>query len=171
MWRTRCSKGVTLIELMISVVLISVLAGAIWMVYDVAMRTFYAQGKRTTVKADAGSAFIKISEELRQAVSVTTATATGVTITVDTDDDGVNETIQYTWAGAAGNPLQRIYSTETRSLASSVASLALTYYDSSNTLLSFPVTVSQVKAVVINMTITDGDESLTLRSRADLRNL
>ncbi len=167
--------GFTLIELAISIVLISILLGAIYLVYDAGFRTTYQQWTRTGVKGEVGRAMITIGNDLRQAASVTSATETEVTFTVDADGNGVDETVQYTWGGVAGDPLNRVQSAPAPSYTnlevSSVNSLAFSYYDATNTLLSFPVTASQVRRVVLDITVLDKQENFELRTSFRLRNL
>ena len=163
-------RGLTLIELMISIVLISLTIGAIWMLFKTGFSTFYTQEVRTGIKGETGRGFITMGRELRQATSMATATATSLSFTANTDTNGLDETIQYSWAGS-GSPLQRISGSVTQTLTNSVSSLAFSYYDSNNNLLSFPATVSQVRLVAYNLTTTSQDEAFNLRSQVRLRNL
>ena len=101
-------NGLTLIELTVTLVLISILVGAVWMVCNSGISVFYSQSTRTGVKGEAGKAFTTLNNELHQAVSITAATATSLSFTLDSDGDGVNESIQYSWSGTAGAPLNRI---------------------------------------------------------------
>jgi len=163
-------KGFTLIELTIVVVLVSILLGAIWMVYSVGFKTFYTQWTRTGIKGQVGRMLIKIAGELHQATSLTTAQQTNLNFSADTDNNGVDETIQYIWSGVVGEPLNRISSTTTP-VVNSVNSLAFSYYNANNNLLSFPVTPSQVRLVAIDIIVTEKDETFHLRSNIELRNL
>mgnify|MGYP001581763217 CR=1 FL=1 len=171
------NQGLTLIELLITVVLVSILLGAIWVVYDVGFRTFHTQMVRTSAKGEVGRLFINIAKELRQATSMTNAQQVTSTFTADTDYNGVDETIQYTWSGIAGEPLNRVLTsvvpsfTTTTPVVNSVSNLALSYYDVNNNLLSFPVTPSLVRLVAIDISVTDKEETFHLRSNIELRNL
>ena len=167
-------NGLTLVELMVTLVLISILVGAVWMVCNSGISVFYSQFTRTGVKGEADKAFTTLNNELRQTVSITAATATSLSFTLDSDGDGVNESIQYSWSGTAGAPLNRIStspSSFTIPVVNSVSNLALSYYDASNSLLSFPVTASQVRLVAIDLTISSKDETFELRSKIKLRDL
>jgi len=162
--------GFTLIELLITIVLVSILLGSIWVVYSVGSKTFYTQWTRTGVKGQAGRTFINIAGELRQATSITGAQATNLSFTLDSDNNGIARTLQYTWSGVVGEPLNRISSVTTPAV-DSVNSLAFSYYDENNNLLSFPVTPSQVRLVAIDISVTDKEETFHLRSNIELRNL
>ena len=168
LYAVRCTKtAFTLIELLITIVLVSILIGAVWMVYDTAIRTFYTQWTRTGAKGEAGRMLVNISQELRQANSVTTSQQTNLIFTADTDSNGVDDTIQYTWSGNAGNPLNRV-STVTTPVVNSVSALTFSYYDANN---NSTIVASQVRLVAIDVTVTDKDETFALRSRVRLRNL
>lgn len=163
-------KGLTLLELLITIVLVSTLLGAIWMVYKAGFDTFHTQFTRTGIKGELGRALINISRELRQASSMTDAQQRSLSFTLDTDSDGVGETIQYTWSGIAGEALNRV-SVSTTPVVNSINTLSFSYYDANNNLLSFPVTASQVRLVVVALTASDKDETFSLRSDIRLRNL
>lgn len=162
-------KGLTLIELLISILLISAMLVAIWAIYHTGYAVFYGQYARQNIKSQVSYAFLTMTNELHQAFSVTAATATGITFTADINNDGLYETVQYAWSGVARAPLNRIAGAQTTQLVRSVASLSFTYYGSNNALLSFPVTLSQVRLVSIDLTAASGSESFHLRTKAQLR--
>lgn len=166
----KSERGLTLLELLIAVMMMSALIVALWTVYKANFGAFYSQGSRSNTKGESGRAIARLGSEIRQAVSLTTATVANFVIAYDTDGDGDDDSVQFTWAGASGDPLNRV-SDVTTPVISSVSTLAFAYYDSSNALLTLPVTLSQVKSVLVTVTATDGDESFTLRSQISLRNL
>jgi Tfp pilus assembly protein PilV len=162
-------KGLTLIELLISALLISAMLGAIWIIFHTGYTVFYGQYSRQNIKSQASYAFYTMTNELHQAFSVTAATATGITFTMDSDNNGINETVQYTWPGTSGQPLNRVVGAQTMQLVRSISNLSFTYYGTNNTLLSFPVTASQVRLVSIDLTTASGSESFHLRTKVQLR--
>lgn len=166
----KTGQGLTLIEVIITLVFLSLLLGAIWLIFDSVLRPFYSQEKRTDIKEEAGLSFYQLAQDLRQATSVTNAQQTNVTFTADIDDDGDDDTVQYDWSGTADAPLQRIADV-TLPLVSSVNSLSFSYYNASDVLLSSPVTASQVRAVAVDLTTSTQNETFELRSRTRLRNL
>lgn len=166
----KASQGLTLIELIITLVFLSLLLGAIWMIFDSMFRPFYSQEKRADIKEEAAHSFYQLAQDLRQATSVTSAQQKNVTFTADIDDDGDDDTVQYDWSGTVGAPLQRIADV-TVPLVSAVNSLSFSYYDASDSLLSSPVSVSQVRVVAVDLTASGNDETFQLRSRTRLRNL
>lgn len=164
------SRGLTLAELMITMVLTTILVVGIATIFRSSLVTVFTQVTRTGAQGEVGQSFMKMSQELRRTTSVASAQARTLSITVDTDGDGLEETIQYSWSGTAGQPLNRV-GDSTSVLIHSVANLAFSYYDSNHNPLSFPVTASQVRLAAVDLTVTDGDETFTLRSQARLRNL
>lgn len=160
--------GMTIVELMTSILLVSILLGAVWAVYNVGFKVVHGQTARGGITTETERTLFTLGSDLRQASSVTAAAQTSITFTADTDSSGVNEAIQYTWDGTSGNPLNRIASV-TMPMINSVSSLAFSYYDADNDLLSFPVTASQVQRVMVDMTVASADESFTVRASTDLR--
>ncbi len=168
---SRISKGLTLLELIISVLLISVMLGAVWVIYDTGFKVFYNQLSRYDIKDELSLAFITMTDELQQAFSITAATATSVTFTADPDSNGVNETIQYTWSGVAGEPLNRVVGAVTTALVRSVQSLTFSYYNTNNVLLSEPITLTNVHLVAVDATTVKGDETFHLRTKICFRTI
>lgn len=169
-------KGFTLFELIISIALMAIIAGAVWGVFAAGVRPFYGQRTRAIETSEAGRALQMLADEIREATSITAAQQTSITFTVDSDGDGNNETVLYSWSGTAGDPLNRTYTPPapgtpfTKAVVNSVSSLSFSYYNfDSTTALTFPVTLSQVKALLLDMTVTSGSESFQLRNRIKLR--
>ena len=160
-----------------SVVLVSFLLGAIWMAYNTGLKLFSSQGSRGGIKGQAGRFLINISQELRQASLLTSAQSAGLTFKLDTDNNGVDETIQYSWSGVSAAPLNKVIVstvpafTLTTPVINALNSLSVSYYDANNNLLSFPVTASQVRIAFIDCSAQDNDETFSLRSQIRLRKL
>ncbi len=179
MSRTYKKRGFTVIELVISVFLVAALLGAAVMVYNFGFDVSYSQWKRTGIKGEVSRTLASLSAELRRATSLVSGQALerSIRFTIDTDGNGSEETIQYTWDNTAGNPLERTLTStvpvvnSTDTAVNSVDSMAFSYYDQNDNLLSFPVTASQARAVAVTITVTDGDETFTLRSKVKLRNI
>ncbi|MDP3791433.1 MAG: prepilin-type N-terminal cleavage/methylation domain-containing protein [Candidatus Omnitrophota bacterium] len=167
----RTSKGLTLIELLISILLISVMLGAVWLIYSAGFNVFYSQVSRYDIKDQMSLAYTTMTSELHQATAITAATATSITFTADTNSDGVSETIQYTWAGTVGAPLNRVVGATTTAMVRSVQSLAFSYYNTNNALLSIPVTLSNVRLVAVDGTAVKADETFHLRTSIYLQTI
>lgn len=149
------------------------------MVYNFAFDVTYSQRQRGGIKGEVARTFLNISRELRQATSVAPGQALqgSLSFKIDYDGNGVEETIQYAWDSIAGHPLNRTFTSTvpavntTNAVINSVNSISFSYYDASNNPLSFPVLASQVRAVAVDVTVTERDETFTLRSRVKLRDL
>lgn len=166
------NNGITLIELLISMMLISAMLGAIWVVYSTGFEVFSGQLSRYDIKSETALAFIKMTKELHQASSVTVATGTSITFYADLDDDGVSEKIQYIWSGAAAAPLNRVVNdTLTTTLIRSVNSAAFAYYNTNNVLLSLPVTLANIYLVAVDVTAVKADETFHLRTKIFLQTI
>jgi type II secretory pathway component PulJ len=179
MSRTYKRAGFTVIELILTTLLVAALLGGIVMVYNFCFDVSYSQWKRTGIKGEVGRTIAGLSAELRRATSIVASQALvrSIRSTIDYDGNGAEETIQYIWDNTAGHPLNRTFTSTvpvintTSAAINSVNSMSFSYYDSNNNLLSFPVTASQVRAVAVTITVTDGDETFTLRSKVRLRDI
>jgi hypothetical protein len=154
----------------IALVLISGFSAAVWSAYRTGFLTLYSEITRWRIKGEAGQALARLSEDLRLAESLTAAAAGDLTLTRDTDDDGDDDSVQYSWSGVSGDPLNRVADV-TVPVLNALSSLAFSYYDSGGNLLSFPVTASQVRLVSVELTTAAEDETLKLRSEIRLRKL
>ena len=161
----------TLLELLLSMLMISAMLIAVWAIYSTGVRVFYGQVARYDIKDRANLAFITMTGELQQAISVTAATATSVTFTVDLNSDGVSETIQYTWSGTAGAPLNRVVGAVTTALIPSVQTITFSYFNTGNVLLTAPITLASVHLVAIDSTTMSGQERFYLRTKVFLQNI
>ena len=145
---------------------------AVWTIYHTGFTVFYNQVSRYDIKDQLSSAFITMTDELQQAAFVTAATATSAAFYADINSDGIDEKIEWTWSGVSGAPLNRISNdTETKTLIRSISALAFSYYGANNVLLSFPVTVSQIKLVAVDATAVKGDETFHLRTKICMRTI
>ncbi len=116
-----------------------------------------------------------MTNELHQALAVTAATATSLTVTADLNNDGLSETLIYSWSGVSGDPLNRNDGTNTRQLVRTVNNSPLDtnplfyYYGVNNADLGIAPTVSQVRLVEVDLYTTSGSETFHLRTKVQLR--
>ena len=125
----RRPRGLTLIEMMISLAIVSVILLASGSLVMVAARTISSeQSNPGSDAAAARSATSRIIEDLKMATAVSEQTVRTVTMTVpDRDSDGNPETIRYAWSGVAGDPLTRTYNGVTATMTENVRALNFTY--------------------------------------------
>jgi prepilin-type N-terminal cleavage/methylation domain-containing protein len=128
----RGPRGFTLLELVISMIVVSMIVLAVGSAITVSLRA--AENSRNVNTAAAGAtlgqgALEQFQSDLKVATAITSSSATGLTLTVpDRDGDGKAEQIVYSWAGV-GSPLLRSYNGSTAvSIADNVQNFALGYY-------------------------------------------
>jgi hypothetical protein len=150
--------------------------GALWMIFRTGLIVFYGASGRVNIQDQAAVAFTTMTEELHQAQSVTAASGSAVTFTADINNDGVNETIQYTWSGTAGAALNRVSGTQTLPLIRSInnppplaTNPVFHYYGANNSDLGISPTLSSVKLIQIEVYSTSGSETFRLRTKVLLR--
>jgi len=103
-------RAVTLVEMVMSLTIVSILLGACGSVMLLASRVMgiSAAGPAVSMTA-ADAATDQVAADLQMALQITERTATAVTFTVpDRNGDSTPETLRYAWAGA-GSPLTREY--------------------------------------------------------------
>jgi prepilin-type N-terminal cleavage/methylation domain-containing protein len=125
----RTSDGFTLIEVVMSLLVLSILMIAVEASLVASTKAIPDPTSITSAITAGASVTNRITGELAYALSVTEMTANAITFTVaDRNGDGAPETIRYAWSGTAGDPLTRQYNGGTPvAIASSLRSLRLDY--------------------------------------------
>lgn len=99
-------RAFTLIEMSVSLVLLSILLGAMGSVVVLSSRVAPTAAQRS--EASTRLLLDSIANDLRDAIRFTATGARAVQIEVaDRNNDGVNETIRYEWSGVANTPILR----------------------------------------------------------------
>ena len=103
--------GMTLVELVVSLALVSILVVACGSMLTVAAKAMANDKSNVGTDATAARAAAdQVADDLKVATAVTEQTARAITMTVpDRDGDGQPETVRYAWGGVAGDPLTRAY--------------------------------------------------------------
>jgi len=100
--------GFTLVEMVVSMVILAILIGVLGSVATLTARATNERGLPTTQLAEGAEVIDRMSGELRTALSFGERTSRAVTFTVpDRDGDGAPETLRYAWSGTPGDPLTR----------------------------------------------------------------
>lgn len=122
--------GLSLIEMVISLSMLTVILGASVSMVLISSRAM--SNNTSNVGSDAVAARAaadQVLDDLKMATAITEQSARAVTMTVpDRDGDGAAETIRYAWSGTSGDPLTRQYNSRpAATVAGNVTSLSLTY--------------------------------------------
>jgi hypothetical protein len=119
-------RAVTLVEMVVSLTIVSILLGACGSVMLLASRVIGISAAGPAVSmAVADAAADQVAADLHMALQITERTATAVTFTVpDRNGDSTPETLRYAWAGA-GSPLTRQYNGQPAPAASMAENVQL----------------------------------------------
>ena len=122
-------RGFTLVELVLSMAVMTVLIGGIASAMLLASRAIPDDQSPTSVLLRGSEAAEEIAGELYTARTITERSAMAVEFTVhDRNGDEVPETLRYEWSGTAGDPLTRQYNGGTvANIAEDVQEFQLTY--------------------------------------------
>ena len=151
-------RGMTLVELMVSLALVTLVMAACGSMLTVAARAM--SNDKSNVGADATaarSAADQVVDDLKAATAVTEQSATAVTMTVpDRDGDGQPETIRYAWSGVPGDPLTRAYNARAAgTVAANVRALNFGYL--SKTVGKPPPVEGAEQLISVHNSTTTGD--------------
>ena len=167
-------KGLTLVELLMVVALISVLVAAISLVFVAVFKSWGFEITKAYVKQEAGWGIEKMDRELKELLLISAAQQNSIVFWSDVNENGVqdgDESITYSWSGTLGDSLIRSDGTITSVLSNDVQSFQLSYYDVNGNPLAFPVTPANVRLITINLATKKEDETITVRSNVRPRNL
>lgn len=103
-------RGFTLIEMIVSLAIVSVIGAALASVLHVAARAIPSESSVPELEASARAASVEIAGDLVLAQSIRVIDTNAVEFTVpDQTGDGTSETIRWDWGGTKGDPLVRTY--------------------------------------------------------------
>lgn len=180
----RNEKGVTLIEIILSVIIIGIIgiiAAEAFLYSTRSVMTGDAVREATQVNRLAMDRMIREMRNVRNNLCVATATANTFSFV-----DSNNKTITYSWSGTSGDPLLRTENATTNTIVGSVNSLAFTYYDSAdppvditalpptvcaspNTCSTTVCTATNIWQIKIDLTVISGGETVEIRSQVHPR--
>ena len=174
----RDMKGLTLVELMVAVAILSLVSIAVSSLYLNSQKSYYyLQGSAQNMQ-EARYAIDVLSRDLRTAVSISVAGEDNVTFVGDYDGNGTTETISYSRSGV--NISRTIGAQAAKTIASGIVnSVSLNseqifkYYNQSG---SITADLAQVKLIEVEVMIDKDTGSVPSRStqvtsRIQLRNL
>lgn len=152
-------KGFTLIEMIIVMVISGIIFSISTILLSAGFRSYFTAVNVTGLNNQATLAMARMSKELQQAVSFNIINATNVSFKTTG-----GSTIQYSWA----SPVITRTGLASQTLNDQTTSFSLSYYQSDFTATA---TLSAVRAITINMTLSDGDEIVPMINTVFLSNM
>jgi prepilin-type N-terminal cleavage/methylation domain-containing protein len=162
-------RAFTLVELLVSMLLLSMAAATLVSVLTVTLRIWTPVRGRADIVEDGSQSIDMITRDLSIAHTVTAATASTITITADVTGDSIDDTVSYSLSGTV---LQRTLNGVAQNLARNAQAVAFTYRNTSN-IVFVPITQADrdtIRVVTIVLTMTQADETTTFGSSAYCRN-
>ena len=170
-------KGFTLIELIVVITLFLMLASVVLWVFVVGLKSWDSGKNRANIRQSVNAAFERMTRELSQASEIAIAKADEIEFEADLDQNGSAEAIKFDISNAG--VLQRteiiVGPDIIVSMVPYVQSFTLGYYlDSDNddllSTVTTPSDLDSIRVVVMSITVTAGDETLTFSTSAYVRN-
>ncbi|WP_454782894.1 PulJ/GspJ family protein [Legionella sp. WA2022007384] len=155
----RTTKGFTLIEMLIVMIITGVVLSAVSLMLSAGFTNYFTGVKVTALTNQATMAMARMTKELQQANRFSTINPTNMTFTTT---DG--STISYSWS----SPILLRTGASAQTLNNQVTRFSLTYYQSNFTLTT---TLTAVRAVTIDMTLSNGNESVPMINTVYLSNM
>lgn len=175
----RSENGVTLIELVLSIVLIGIIGIVVAEAFLYSTRSVLTGNvvrEATQVNRLALDRMIREIRNVRNSRCVATATANTISFV-----DAASNTITYSWSGTAGAPLTRTQNAVTNTMVGSVNSLTFTYYNNADPPGTIPTptvcatpclptcAATNIWMINIDLTTQTGTETVRLRSQVHPR--
>ena len=153
----RISKGFTLLESLVAMVVLSFAIAVIFYAFNASMRLFTNELSESDASFQAHKAVETMSNELRGAIEIVSANGTSITFMRE-----AYETVTYSWTGTAEGLLNRTVQTSTQEIATGIKGFTLTYNDP---------TPSNIRLIKILVTVQKDSTLSTLESSVKCRNL
>lgn len=170
-------SGLTLIELLITLGLISVLIVAVTFVSLVVLRSWQADSSHSSLRLQTSDAVERLSKELRNALGIVRVQDKEISIWLDLNDNGLEEAaseqISFSWSGVSGESLYRTEGSGlSQEILSNVSRFLITCFDQNNNSLAYPITdTSAIRLIQIQLTSNIDEEVINYRFNVKVRNL
>lgn len=155
----RTIKGFTLIEMVIVMLILGIVMSAASLMLSAGFTNYFTGVNVTQLSNQATLAMSRITKELQQANSFSAINATNITFTTSG-----GSIITYSWS----NPILTRTGAAARTMSNQVTNFSLSYYQSNFTTTS---SLTAVRAITINMTLSNGKENIPLINTVYLNNM
>ncbi len=169
-------RGLTLIELLISIGLIGILVSAVSLIGLSVFRSWPAESSHTDARVTASNTAERILKELRSTSEISVAGANQITFWNDSNSNGLKEApgedVTFSWSGLSGESLYRSRGLgPNQESIKNINNFSITYFDENNQTLSQPVTLSLIRALEFDIQSQIDEELIELRFNLKTRNL
>ena len=165
-------SGLTLIELIITILLISAIIGAAILMLTTGLKIWSSDKDRLDIRQNGSLAMERITRYLELANNITAASANSITFAADINNDGTDETVAIVFSDVNRN-INITIDGITAILTPDAQSFSLSYYQS-NTSASFtPVTQADrdgIRVITISLTMNKGSDTVAFTSSVFCRN-
>ena len=154
-------QGMTLMETIMAMALMSILGGLFVYMYVASTRVFQSEFSRSELRGSGSTALERIGGILREARALDQITATSVTVWQDLNTNAnreVDEIIQFSWSGTPGDPLLKTVNAQSVPFLKGVQSFTFSYDVTS-------------KNFQIDALTSQGDSQKSFSSKIHARNL
>lgn len=159
-------RGITLIELSISLVISVGILSVLVLVYVTGTRIFNSEMGRSSAYIEANKVMGSIRQDLRSCLALTSASST--TISFWAEDLNANSSMEaaeiysYSWDGTSGSPLIRTISGSSTMMAKNIKDFALSYDSGS---------LASITEVSVKVVAGTAENIATVESSVKLRNI
>jgi prepilin-type N-terminal cleavage/methylation domain-containing protein len=170
-------RGLTLIEVLVTLGLISVLIVAVTLIALTLFRSWPVELSHTDQRLATSNALERMLKELRSALDISAVDDKQITVWHDENDNGLRdwpaEGLTFSWSGVVGENLYRTQGTETSQvLLANTTQFVITCFDQNNMALSYPITdLTLIRSLGIELSSVIDDETVKQRFRVKVRNL
>lgn len=165
-------KGLTLIEVLIVMALVSIMVAVGVAVFLTALNVWIPGLNRTDVKEGSGLAMETMVRDLSQASTITAAGTDNITFASDVDGDSTDETVTFA-LDAVNNKLNRTVDGNTTVLAPNVQAFTLTYCRAETETAFTPGSQADrddIRIITISLSLSNAGETAALSSSVYARN-